>query len=139
MHFYARGQPPASPSIVRFDDLRANVPFASKSRSLCGVKALARNLLPSGVRDSNINARGNMAAEGFFIDWDGNARSTSDPGGGYLCEADTVARYVAIMTKSGALMHEGTYYKTLADIEKAGIKASLVPGSHPWGSKAEGF
>jgi hypothetical protein len=102
-------------------------------------KALARNLLPSGVRDSNINARGNMADEGFFIDWDGNARSTSDPGGGYLCEADTVARYVAIMTKSGALMHEGTYYKTLADIEKAGIKASLVPGSHPWGSKAEGF
>ena len=32
---------------------------------------------------------------GYFIDWDGNARSTSDPGGGYLCEADTVARYVA--------------------------------------------
>ncbi len=80
-----------------------------------------------------------MAVEGFFIDWDGNARSTSDPGGGYLCEADTVARYVAVMTKSGALMHEGTYYKTLADIEKEGIKASLVPGSHPWGSKAEGF
>lgn len=80
-----------------------------------------------------------MAAEGFFIDWDGNARSTGDPGGGYLVEADTVARYVAIMTKSGALVHEGTYYKTLADIEKAGVNAALVPGSHPWGSKADGF
>ncbi|HEY8214281.1 MAG TPA: hypothetical protein VIG36_09165 [Methylocystis sp.] len=80
-----------------------------------------------------------MAVEGYFIDWDGNARSVSDPGGGYSCEADTVARYVAIMTKTGALMHEGTCYKSLADIEKAGIKASLVPGSHPWGSKAEGF
>jgi len=80
-----------------------------------------------------------MAVEGFFIDWDGNARSTVDAGGGYLVEADTAARYVAILTKSGALVHEGTYYKTLADIERAGIKASLVPGSHPWGSKADGF
>ncbi|MBV5269418.1 MAG: hypothetical protein JZU55_05230 [Afipia sp.] len=49
---------------------------------------------------------------GFFVDWDGNARSTLDPGGGYLCEAD---------------------------IEKAGIKAPLVPGSHPWGRREDGF
>jgi len=27
-------------------------------------------------------------AEGFFVDWDGNARSTLDPGGGYSCETD---------------------------------------------------
>jgi hypothetical protein len=77
--------------------------------------------------------------DGFFVDWDGNARSTLDPGGGYLCEADTVARYVAITTKTGALMHEGTFYKTLADIEKAGIKAPFVPGSHPWGRPEDGF
>jgi hypothetical protein len=80
-----------------------------------------------------------MVTEGYFIDWDGNARCTSDPGGGYFCETDTAARYVAITTKSGPLMHEGTYYKSLADIEKAGIKAPLVPGSHPWGKKSEGF
>lgn len=80
-----------------------------------------------------------MSAEGYFVDWDGNARSTSDPGGGYLCEADTVARYVAIVTKSGALVHEATFYKSLADIEKAGIKARLVPGSHPWRGKEDGF
>jgi hypothetical protein len=80
-----------------------------------------------------------MSAEGFFVDWDGNARSTNDPGGGYLCEIDTVARYVGIMTKSGALVHEATFYKSLADIEKAGIKAPFVPGSHPWGSKEDGF
>lgn len=80
-----------------------------------------------------------MSAEGFFIDWDGNARSTSDPGSGYLCETDTVVRYVAIMTKSGALVHEATFYKSLADIEKAGIKAALVPGSRPWGRKEDGF
>jgi hypothetical protein len=76
---------------------------------------------------------------GFFIDWDGNARSTDDPGGGYLCEVDGPARYVAVTTKTGTLVHEGTLYKTVADIGKAGINASLVPGSHPWGRREDGF
>jgi hypothetical protein len=80
-----------------------------------------------------------MATEGFFVDWDGNARSVNDPGGGYACETDTASRYVAVVTKSGALVHEGTYYKTLGDIQKAGITAQFVEGSHPWGSKADGF
>jgi hypothetical protein len=78
-------------------------------------------------------------AEGFFVDWDGNARSTLDPGGGYLCETDPVARYVAVTTKGGTLVHEGTFYKSVADIERAGIKASLVSGSHPWGRREDGF
>lgn len=72
--------------------------------------------------------------EGFFVDWDGNVRLTTDPGGGYLCDVDAVARYVGVTTPSGALVHEATFYKDLAAIEKAGIKASLVPGSHPWGN-----
>lgn len=76
---------------------------------------------------------------GFFVDWDGNARSTLDPGGGYLCEADPAARYVAVITGNGTLVHEGTLYKSVADIEKAGIKAPLVPGSHPWGRREDGF
>ena len=80
-----------------------------------------------------------MSTEGFFVDWDGNLRSTGDPGGGYLCEADRAARYVAITTKTGTLVHEATYFKSIADVEKAGIRASLVPGSHPWGKKADGF
>ncbi len=46
-------------------------------------------------------------AEGFFVDWDGNARSTLDPGGGYLCETDLVARYVAITTKSRDIITKG--------------------------------
>ena len=70
---------------------------------------------------------------GFFIDWDGNLRSVEEPGGGYVCEVDIPARYVAVM-KGNLLDHEATLYKTLADVEKAGIKATLVPGSHPWGS-----
>ena len=80
-----------------------------------------------------------MPSEGYFIDWDGNVRSTEDPGGGYACEVDSVARYVAIMGKGGTLVHEATYYKTINDVSKAGIKATLVPGSHPWGRKADGF
>lgn len=78
-------------------------------------------------------------AEGFFVDWDGNARSTVDPGGGYLCETDIASRYVAVTTKSGTLVHEGTFYKSLADIQKAGINAPFVPGSHPWGRREDGF
>lgn len=74
-------------------------------------------------------------ADAYFIDWDGNARSVVDPGGGYLCDVDAVARYVGITTKSGTLVHEATLYRSLEDIARAGIKATLVPGSHPWGNK----
>ncbi|WP_290867462.1 hypothetical protein [Aquabacterium sp.] len=72
--------------------------------------------------------------EGFFVDWNGHIRTTTDPGGGYLCDVDTVARYVGVTTKTGTLVHEATFYKDMAAIEKAGIKAKLVPGSHPWGN-----
>jgi len=80
-----------------------------------------------------------MTTEGFFVDWDGNARSTLEPGGGYECDTDPVARYVAVMGKGGALIHEATFYRSLADIEKAGIKAPFVPGSHPWGRPQDGL
>ncbi len=50
-----------------------------------------------------------------------------------------MARYVAVTTKSSALVHEGTFYPSLADIEKARIKAPFVSGSHPWGKPEEGF
>lgn len=75
------------------------------------------------------------AASGYFVDWDGNIRTTDDPGGGYLCDVDTGARYVGVTTKTGILMHEATLYKDLAAIERAGIKGPLVPGSHPWGTQ----
>ncbi len=76
---------------------------------------------------------------GFFVDWNGKTRSTQDPGGGYLCETDAAARYVAITTQSGTLVHEATFYKSLEAIAKAGITAPLVPGSHPWGRPDEGL
>lgn len=93
-------------------------------------------LRPARSRDA---ARGVEMSEGFFVDWDGNIRATEDPGGGYLCEVDRIARYVAVNTTSGTLVHEATLYKTLADVAKAGITASLVLGSHPWGKKRDGF
>lgn len=77
--------------------------------------------------------------EGYFIDWNGKVRSVADPGGGYVCDVDRIARYVAVRSKAGALMHEATLYKSLEAIEKAGIKAELVPGAQPWGSPSEGF
>jgi hypothetical protein len=77
--------------------------------------------------------------EGYFIDWNGKARTTAEPGGGYLCEVDFAARYVAIVTKSGALVHEATLYRSLEAIAKAGITAELVAGSTPWGQSSEGF
>ena len=75
---------------------------------------------------------------GFFMDWDGNLRRADDPGGGYVCEVDAAARYVAVM-KGSTLAHEATLYKTLADVEKAGIKATVVPGTYPLGSQRDGF
>jgi hypothetical protein len=76
-------------------------------------------------------------AAGYFVDWDGNVRRTDDPGGGYLCDVDMPARYVGVTTRTGALVHEATFYRDLEAIARAGIKAGLVPGSHPWGDKVD--
>ena len=73
--------------------------------------------------------------EGFFVDWDGNLRRTSDPGENFVCDVDLPARYVGVKTPKGALMHEATFYKDEAAVAKAGIKAQLVPGSQPWGKQ----
>jgi hypothetical protein len=78
-------------------------------------------------------------SEGYFIDWNGKLRSTDDPGGGYVCDIDRPARYVAVNTASGTLVHEATLYRSLEDVAKAGIRADLVPGSTPWGKPDEGF
>jgi hypothetical protein len=58
---------------------------------------------------------------GFFMDWDGNLRNVEDPGGGYTCDVDTVARYVAVM-KGNILAHEATLFKTLPTSKKPGSR-----------------
>jgi hypothetical protein len=70
---------------------------------------------------------------GYFIDWAGRARSVDDPGGGFHCEVDRGARYVAVKAKGGAMVHEATLYLSVAAIAKAGIRAELVTSDVPWG------
>ncbi|MCJ2186271.1 hypothetical protein [Novosphingobium beihaiensis] len=72
--------------------------------------------------------------DGYFVDWNGNLRSVSDPGEDFSCDVDNVSRYVAVTTPRGVLVHEATLFRTLEDIVKAGITAHLVPGSVSWGS-----
>ena len=74
---------------------------------------------------------------GFFVDWNGKARRTEDAGGDLVVDVDPVAKYVALYTTKGTLMHEATFYKSMEDLEKKGIKAELVDGSTPWGMKNE--
>jgi hypothetical protein len=62
------------------------------------------------------------APEGFFIDWDGKTRPINHPGKGLRCEVDKKSKYVMVMNKYGGLDHESTWYPTVADVEKAGIK-----------------
>jgi hypothetical protein len=76
---------------------------------------------------------------GYFVDWNGCVRATTDPGGGYVCDVDARSRYVAVQTVSGVLVHEATFYRELAAIERAGIQAAPVPGRHPWGRPDEGL
>lgn len=76
---------------------------------------------------------------GFFVDWNGDLRSTDDPGGGYTCEVDLPVRYVAVKNKNGVTIDEATYYRNQADLDKARIAAKLVPGSHPWDSPKERY
>ena len=70
-------------------------------------------------------------AAGFFVDWDGNARSTLDPGGGYLCETDPASRYVAINTKGGTLVHEGTFYKAWRTSKRQASRRRWCPAPIP--------
>jgi hypothetical protein len=122
---------------MRRDKCRAH----SLARSLLVQFAAEVRLLPPAIAAGysiEVLMSGADVADGFFIDWDGNARNTRDAGGGYVIEADPVAKYVAIMQGS-SLVHEATFYKSMEDIKKDGIKAELVPGSHPWGRPDDGF
>ncbi|MFA5983951.1 MAG: hypothetical protein WC782_08040 [Methylococcaceae bacterium] len=76
-----------------------------------------------------------VVVPGYFVDWNGNARRTEDAGGDFVVDVDISSRYVALYTVSGTLMHEATFYKTLEDMEKKGINASLVDGTVPWAMK----
>jgi hypothetical protein len=79
-----------------------------------------------------------MSHKGYFIDWNGQIRSTDDPGHGYCCEVDSVARRVTVISKRGATMQETELYRSLTAVEQAGIQTELVSGSFPWAHLAVG-
>jgi hypothetical protein len=63
---------------------------------------------------------------GYFIDWDGQVRSTEQLAKGQHCEIDRVAKYVAIKDKYGSMVHEATFYSSLEEVKAAGITVPLV-------------
>jgi hypothetical protein len=75
--------------------------------------------------------------EGYFVDWDGDVRLTTDPGGGYLCDVDAVAKYVGVTTKTGALVHEATFYKNMEATPRRASKPSWCPAATPGAIRAE--
>ncbi|HEY3301037.1 MAG TPA: hypothetical protein VGJ90_09715 [Methylophilaceae bacterium] len=66
---------------------------------------------------------------GYFIDWDGQVRSTEQLAKGQQCEIDRVAKYVAIKDKYGSMLHEATFYASLESVRAAGVTAPLVSES----------
>jgi hypothetical protein len=68
---------------------------------------------------------------GFFMDWDGNLRSVDDPGGGYSCDVDTVARYVAVM--------KGSFTKLWPTWKKPGSRPLWFPDHTPGAANVMDF
>ncbi|MEY4575582.1 MAG: hypothetical protein RL701_285 [Pseudomonadota bacterium] len=73
-----------------------------------------------------------MSPKGYFIDWNGQVRSTDDPGHGYCCEVDKIARSVTVISKRGSTVHETQLYRSLDAIARAGILTEYVSGSYPF-------
>lgn len=73
-----------------------------------------------------------MSYKGYFIDWNGQARCTSDPGHGYCCEVDAIARSVTVINKRGMTIHEAKLYRSLEAIAQTGIRTDFVSGSYPF-------
>jgi hypothetical protein len=73
-----------------------------------------------------------MSHTGYFIDWNGQVRSTDDPGHGYCCEVDKIARSVTVISKRGATVHEAKLYRSLAAIAQSGVCTEYVSGSYPF-------
>ena len=65
-----------------------------------------------------------MVETGFFVDWDGNTRRTEAPGAGYTCTVD--GPNCDVLDEEGCVIHEATYYATLAEIEALGVTVKLV-------------
>jgi hypothetical protein len=73
-----------------------------------------------------------MISEGYFVDWNGDTRRVERPGGGMSCRV--VPRLlngveylsVDVIDAGGFVAHEATYFKTLDDVQAAGVTVNLT-------------
>ena len=63
---------------------------------------------------------------GFFVDWDGFTRRFESPGADFTCRmSDRKWPSVDVIDSSGFVVHEATYFATLADVEAADVVVTL--------------
>lgn len=72
-----------------------------------------------------------MLQHTYFIDWNGQVRSTQDPGPGLCCLVDSVAGRVTVIDKRGSTVHETRAYRSLQALARTGIETVIVPSSLP--------
>lgn len=65
---------------------------------------------------------------GFFVDWDGHTRRVEAPGDGLECQVLNKGSYVGVdvLASDGCVIHEATYFPTLAAVQAAGVEVHLV-------------
>jgi hypothetical protein len=64
---------------------------------------------------------------GFFVDGDGNTRRVAAPGDGFTCEVvERGHKGVNVLDAEGFVVHEATYFATLADVQAAGVVVNLI-------------
>lgn len=66
-----------------------------------------------------------MAIPGFFVDWNGNTRRTEQPGEFFQCIVDVSTAHVDVVDSDGFVVHECSYFPTLAAAEAAGVSVNL--------------
>jgi len=64
---------------------------------------------------------------GFFVDWDGNTRRFEAPGDSYTCQlVDRGHLGVDVLDSGGFVIHEATFFPSLADAQVVGVSVNLV-------------
>lgn len=72
-------------------------------------------------------------ASGFFVDWNGDTRRVESPGDGYSCQVVDKGHYksVEVTSPSGFVCHEATYFKSIEDVQAAGVVVRLLDDRDP--------
>lgn len=65
---------------------------------------------------------------GFFVDWDGQTRRVEAPGEGLKCQVLNKGSYVGVdvLASDCCVIHEASYFSTVAAVQVAGVEVHLV-------------